>query len=90
MLYCNACLVPILFPTWFCAAGWIKLIYYAAKVLDSALPDQRWMPFPYVRIQIVAMATFINVSVANKICIVALKILENATLCLKRNISETA
>ena len=34
MLYCKACLVPVFFPTWFCATDRIKLIYYLAKVLD--------------------------------------------------------
>ena len=36
------------------------------------------------------MTTLINVSVANKIRKVALKILENATLCLKHNIFDMA
>ena len=36
------------------------------------------------------MATLINVSVANKIRKIVLKILGNATLCLKHNISDMA
>ena len=50
MLYCNTCLVPlpVVVTTWFCAADWIKLIYYAAKVLDSVQPNRRWMQLTFV------------------------------------------
>ena len=48
------------------------------------------MPLPFVEIQIVAVATLINVSVANKSCKVALKTLWNVSLCLKYNISDQA